>query len=288
VGVIVTIITVFASSFNQQAISQELRKVQTGNTTISRTDSVILKNVPGSEGGYSVVGKAGIKGATYLGLWTNFTKSIVALEPLCSTGNCTWPESYLSVGVCAQMADVSHLIKEHDPTLGSLVRELPNGAFLDISATGVNALNITTKTPTLAFQDVPSDHIVADIFVIIDYSVGQGTNTSAVELLLSFCTREYNTSVSNGRALSTETILERDKNVAFGELSNRDPLEISGIFQGSTSDGMPTTDTAALFAQAAYTPPYKANLLAMMKNTAISLTNRYGDILSYCLFKLFV
>ena len=276
----ITLIPLFASAFNQQAITQELRLVSKGIATIPRTDSVIPKDG-------SVNDKFGVSGqstnrATYIGLWTNFTESIPAVEPLCSTGNCTWP-TYRSVGVCADMADVSHLLKKPDPTVGTLVRTLPNGAFLNISATGVNALNITAYAPTLAFQDVPLDHRLANIFVIIDYSVGEGTNTSAVEVLLSLCVREYSTSVRNGRSLSNETIMERDNNTNFGIRLNFDQPGTDSVFHGSTSDGMPTTGTAALFAQAAYTPPYQENLFAIMKNVATSLTNSYAKIPSCCL-----
>ena len=120
--------------------------------------------------------------------------------------------------------------------------------------------------------------IIADIFVIIDYSGGSGTNTSAVELLLTFCMREYETVVLNGRASSKETVLATTNNNTeriSGGISGSF-LDLNHMFLGSTSDGVPTTDVAELFAQAAFlAPEYSANLLAIMNNIATSLTNTY-------------
>jgi hypothetical protein len=83
------------------------------------------------------------------------------------------------------------------------MKALPNGAFLNISPQWPSAINVTnsqqatTYLPaTSAFEDVPETARLTGVFVIIDNSKGEGTNTSAVDL--NFCIREYNTVVTNG------------------------------------------------------------------------------------------
>jgi hypothetical protein len=62
-----------------------------------------------------------------------------------------------------------------------------------------------------------------------------------------------------------------------------------GLFSGSTSDGVPTTDVAELVAQAIYTPPQDTSgLFVVVKNIAASLTNTYllllgGELLTLTL-----
>jgi hypothetical protein len=111
------------------------------------------------------------------------------------------------------MSDVSNFVTEDKINSNDLVRKLPNGAFLNISRDWYSAVNVsnsqqpeTSHPATLAFKNVPESARLASVFVIIDNPGGQGTNTSAVELLLNFCVREYNTKVFNGRASTNETL----------------------------------------------------------------------------------
>ena len=272
-------ISIAASFLTQLAITYESIPTSTARPNIPRTEVFAPKNNRAGSDAFEVVanGGFGIKPAIFSGLWANYSTVIPALEPVCPTGNCTWPK-YQSVGVCANMSDVSHLLINDTTVQNGLGRKLPNGAYLDISATGVNALNITAsgELDTLAFQDVAPFHVMADIFVIIDYSVGVGNDTRAVELLLSLCRREYNTTVVNGRASTSAVIVAMtDTDPDPRPSSAYSPAwNFQNIFSGSTSDGMPTTDSAELFAQAAFqAPKYTANLLAMMTNIATSLTN---------------
>lgn len=91
--------------------------------------------------------------------------------------------------------------------------------------------NITSQLKTLAFQHIPLEAIVADIFIMIDYSRGEGTNTSAVECLLSFCIREYNAVVSNGQITTNEAIIDLiSARKTTDEENRRFILDINAMF----------------------------------------------------------
>jgi hypothetical protein len=184
------------------------------------------------------------------------------------------------------MADVSDLVTDSEEKTNSThrVKELPNGAFLSISPRWRSAINVTnsqqpdTSLPTtLAFEDVPVTSRITSIFVIIDYSKGKGTNTSAVELLLSFCTREYNTVVTNGRASTNETaVVTAPQSNATLSPDHPAHFDLSWIFLGYARSENAVTDISDLFAQAVYnTPGDMAQLFSIMKNVATSLTNMY-------------
>jgi hypothetical protein len=181
------------------------------------------------------------------------------------------------------MSDVSKFVTEDKINSNDLVRKLPNGAFLNISRDWSSAVNVSNsqqpETPhpaTLAFKNVSESARLASVFVIIDNPGGQGTNTSAVELLLNFCVREYNTKVINGRASTNETFVTAANATLGSDDDSAPPIDISLIFLGLSREGSATSDIAYLFAEAIYTTPGDMSLLfSIMKNVATSLKNTY-------------
>jgi hypothetical protein len=195
------------------------------------------------------------------------------------------------------MADVSNLITDSENKTNSTnrIQELPNGAFLNISPEWPSAINVTnsqqaeTSVPsTLAFEHVPRSARISSIFIILDYSKGEGTNTSAVEFLLNFCIREYNTVVINGQASTNETVVVAAKQ-ANATLHPEDPsyVDLRWIFFGYARSGDAEADISDLFATTVYTTPGDmSQLFLIMKNVATSLTNTYifcphGGIFSF-------
>jgi hypothetical protein len=193
------------------------RMSPSGNATSSTTCVFSPQRSPAYASDYSAGydGGVNIRNAICIGPWTNSTTPIRPIEPVCSTGNFTWL-AYRSLGICAQMADVSNLITnpENKTNSTSRMKALPNGVFLNISPQWPSAINVinsqqaaTCLPATSAFEDVPETARLTGVFVIIDYSKGEGTKTSALELSLNFCIREYNTVVTNGHASTNETVV---------------------------------------------------------------------------------
>jgi hypothetical protein len=143
-GAFITIVALTASTLSQRTVYYLPGMAALGNATIPWT-SVYNATSPATSWTSFSAGAAwgaNIKNAGYTGLWTIFTKEIEPLPRVCSTGNCTWLR-YQSLGVCAQMSDMSNLIMKHDAVFNELVRKLPNGVYLNISVTSVSA--ITSK-----------------------------------------------------------------------------------------------------------------------------------------------
>jgi len=98
-----------------------------------------------------------------------------------------------------------------------------------------------------------------------------------VEFLLNFCTREYNTVVTNGEASTNETVvMAAPQSNATLNIADPSHVDLSWIFFGYARSGDAETDIADLFAQTVYkTPGDMTQLFSIMKNVATSLTNTY-------------
>ncbi|KAF7513869.1 hypothetical protein GJ744_006483 [Endocarpon pusillum] len=281
-GAVITVAAFAASTLTQQAVIYSPRLTPSENATLPVTQLYSPRQSPAYESSFRAgyYGGVNIRNAINIGLWTNSTKPIQPLEPACSTGNCTWP-AYRSLGVCMNMADISHLVTEEESEPGTFIRSLPNGSFLNISNHVPSTINISnsqqeeiSSNATLAFQDDPGYARIASVFVMTDYSRGRGTNTSALEFLLYFCTREYSTVVVNGRASTNETIISAT-NANLGANNDSYPrVEVDYILYGDFRDGNASTDIADLFATALFTHAGDLTLLlGIMQNMVTSLTN---------------
>ena len=285
-GAVVTVAAFAASTLTQQLVIYSPRWTPLENVTVPVTRLYSPRRSPAYESSFKAgyYGGVNIRNAIYIGLWTNLTEPIPPYEPLCKTGNCTWP-TYRSLGVCFKMADVSHLIREEATekrdTSTFVIQSLPNGSYLNISQHVPSAINITNSQQeeaisniTLAFHDEPENSRIASVFVMADYSKGRGSNTSALEFLLYFCTREYNTSVVNGKATTNETIISAT-NASLGANDDEYPrVEVDYILYGGFQNADASTDIADLFATALYTRVGDTSLLlGIMQNMVTSLTN---------------
>ena len=116
-GAFITIAAVAASTLTQQMVVYlpRMSPSASGKAIIPVTQVFSPRRPPAYASEYSAgyEGGVNVRNAIFVALWTNSTTPIQPLEPVCSTGNCSWP-TYRSLGICAQMADVSNLITDSE------------------------------------------------------------------------------------------------------------------------------------------------------------------------------
>ncbi|KAI1492866.1 hypothetical protein F5X96DRAFT_319561 [Biscogniauxia mediterranea] len=127
----------------------------------------------------------------------------------CATGNCTWPETYLSLAVCSKCANTTSLITQNCTTSGSLSYceySLPNGMYFDGLMRGQFYMNATGALPTINFNNTQST--VASLTTMRGLHDLSSTTLFGVvsnECVLYFCVNEYRAEVENDNF--TETVI---------------------------------------------------------------------------------
>lgn len=160
-----------------------------------------------------------MKAAIQNGLYTD-TSDILDIQPVCSSGNCTWP-SYRSLAICAQSVNVTSSLKTKIvPIAGGLPGEtgtqwsistlnyvIDNAySLLNLSsAANMQSILENQQIPTplnfsnsIAFQNRSST--LADVFIIYAQSTESNSPFSATEFVLEWCVQNFTTSVTNGQS----------------------------------------------------------------------------------------
>lgn len=147
-------------------------------------------------------------------------------QPLCATGNCTWP-LYKSLAVCTRGQDVStHLVySDHVDEINGLKVNisrwsLNDRTYIETGYDVINRLNMSSAakpnpfggpsqisnaldfSDTITFSDNP--YPLADVFLIyLTFANGTEFRHSAIEFILEWCVQDFNTSVVSGIANTT-------------------------------------------------------------------------------------
>lgn len=165
--------------FIQQIISQEYVQTSVGTgslpvaVNVGQAYSLVQETQPGIIGTYDKPVNMPTSAAFYSGLFTNQSVDYnSSIQPNCGTTNCTWSESYMSLGVCRSCADLTQYIthwyynetgdRGYDPALNFT---LANGHSLQTSSniTSIPFMNVTTHTSSLAFANTSG--------ILLDFSV---------------------------------------------------------------------------------------------------------------------
>jgi hypothetical protein len=241
--------------------------------------------------------------------------------PTCPTGNCTWAEPYLSLGVCSQCLDATSAIQEscskydgdfdYNPdTPDSVVSycnySLPNGLSIagtpSTSDSFFPSLNISSSiTNTTRFQQIGTpisivsllraDWIMKFVNGAIDQPASDGDNAyaavtkaRATECALFACVKKYNASVENG--VFEENLLSTWRNDSrlpdlYSNLSLTPPAH---FFEGTTYDSKSsfTITFSGLQAMTVQLGNYwPGNLTAGVPNSLVTGTNPSSDLASF-------
>ncbi|KAI1506627.1 hypothetical protein F5X99DRAFT_11280 [Biscogniauxia marginata] len=145
-----------------------------------------------------------------------------SMSTQCATGNCTWPETYLSLAVCSKCANTTSLITKNCTEGAAFTYceySLPNGLFFDGFRRGQMYMNATGTAKTINFNNTQST--VSSISTMRGLHDLSSTNLFGVvsnECVLYFCVNEYRAEVRNDNF--TETVIASytgDADPATGE-----------------------------------------------------------------------
>ena len=194
--------------------------------------------------------KAAIQNGLYAG-----TSVVDDMQPVCSSGNCTWP-NYRSLAICAKSANVTSSLKTQKVSipgsLGPKSEDTVNQYYLsqnnyltDDGTVLFNSSSVARSNPILdnyshapislnfsnsiAFQN--SSLPIADVFMIYSTSRTDSDGAfAAMEFVLEWCVQEFTTSVTNGSS-STQ------RQVSFSNFSKPDPANTGVSLTTSPNDG---------------------------------------------------
>ena len=208
-----------SDSFVQQSVRYPLRRVNnTATVPISQ-----YHDRYGAGGGYYRNIEHSMTAAIYDGaMIANLSATSAAINPQCSTGNCTFP-TYASLAVSSECLDVSTLIK--DKCVEVFARDcsteayLPNKLWLrnEEGFNGVFAMSSSLPLNTLETHKIDwRREDIADISVIL-YEVtstnsndgGEFYNTIGIfayDCIFSFCVQTFDAVVSQGQF--SETVVQ--------------------------------------------------------------------------------
>lgn len=150
--------------------------------------------------------KSDLKGAVYSGIYesTNIsTPAASSIQPICTTGNCTWP-SYNSLAVCSRCQNISSLLtNDLDPS--TKVSSSDSGSISWIHSSGYktngrNAMNITTNATSIAYPNLQNPIINLKSAVFDPNSGGYNNinRPNVTECALWFCVNTYEAEMRNG------------------------------------------------------------------------------------------
>lgn len=210
-----------------------------------------------------------MRGAIQSGLFSQ-NSVVLDVQPICSSGNCTWP-SYRSLAICARSADVTSSLKIKNVTVTS---DVPGeGKYTEqkwylskqnyILSNGVTVCNLSSVarkdpitstagtvdpvlrgsqnagdpisldfTDSIAFKD--STRPVADVFMIYSNtseSSGDKPGTfSATEFVLEWCVQNFTTTVANG-------VSSTKRHDSSQDFSKPDPKNAYAFITAKPDDG---------------------------------------------------
>jgi hypothetical protein len=201
-GAFLNILMLAINPFVQQIVKSGTRPIVYSEASIPITST--YNPIPGS------VEEMNVKAAIMAGLLTSTNNgNQFNVQPLCATGNCSWP-LYQSLAVCSSCADVtSNLTITPSQDLTPAVLLLPNNVSYipSTSDTEVSVINTSeTNARSIAFLN-HTDSTIIDVFLILDnYTWGPSNhllNTSiggpyVAECILEFCIQNYTATGYNG------------------------------------------------------------------------------------------
>lgn len=197
--------------------------------------------------------------AVYNGIFSAGSHGEFLVTPDCQTGNCTWSNQYLSIGVCAECYDISQEVDltcdqsqwpyvgtnngiEQNYTTSDCTYLLPNG--LNVTNPGGSSLpgNQTTMYVLTTYQGTRnSTHFADDEYYIATFALLNTTfveemvndaigtkilmrpsRASAAECGLSYCVKRFEGNVTLGTTY--ETIIDTYKNTSVVPGNFDDPL----------------------------------------------------------------
>ncbi|KAI5928124.1 hypothetical protein F4810DRAFT_179976 [Camillea tinctor] len=128
----------------------------------------------------------------------------------CATGNCTWPETYLSLAVCTKCANTTSLIKQNctdsDAPMSYCDYSLPNGMYFSGLMRGQFYMNATGAADTINFNNTQSTvSSLSTMRGLHDLSSTSLLGVVSNECVLYFCVNEYRAAVENDKF--TETVI---------------------------------------------------------------------------------
>jgi hypothetical protein len=183
-----------------------------------------------------------MKGAIFNGFFASANVTINDTLPICTSGNCTFP-NYQSLAICASSADVTlHL--QNLTTKGEIRWCLPGGFCASNSLRTIpmtaNITSAVTQADKEAANDSPllsplnytslafADHItpVGDFYVIYKNATKSGpseeTPWAAVEFVLDWCVPTFSTQVTNGTSITSRDFVAEPRSLITGRIGGED------------------------------------------------------------------
>ena len=217
-GALLMITQLSIAPLTQQALVYELKSVpfEAGIATVVTINSWTEDDqqpVTGNTFGFGFDAiSLGMKGAVVAGLFAGTNTTVNNVDPVCSSGNCTFPD-YESLALCYSSADVTSHIQ--NLTLNATSRFcLFDSHCLEIKVNISDAVaNMTSASNAVESQDgglnfssiAFSDHQspLADIYLIYRNTSALTVTFGAVEFVLDWCVPTFSTNVISGIATTT-------------------------------------------------------------------------------------
>ncbi|OAA57147.1 hypothetical protein LEL_10937 [Akanthomyces lecanii RCEF 1005] len=235
-GAFLVILQLAIAPMTQQSVHQITRQVTVDNDVFNNSAVVTTRQewtqqhnnavVNGIPFGYQSLG-SNLKGAIPYGLFANSTLGINNTAPMCSTGNCVFPD-YQTLAVCSSSANVSSHVVRTDKSGEELSCIL--GQFC-ISNGDINAVaNITTAASSkqtsrdsyksgsspvpfnfssVAFAETNNAGTIGDFYILyqnFDADAQHGNVYAAVEFRLAWCVQTFTTHVVNTTVITNRHI----------------------------------------------------------------------------------
>lgn len=145
----------------------------------------------------------------------------VPLEPQCSTGNCTWSDTVVTLGVCSECHDTTANLKESceppffEGDTGKYCNyTLPNGLTLSSIIGNDSFYTIFTASSgsanTSFLEDLQSPIVVLST-IGIQHNYSTVIPAFSNQCALSFCVQKYNVSMRKGNLTSTLIDVHQDR-----------------------------------------------------------------------------
>ncbi|KAF5003079.1 hypothetical protein FDECE_10360 [Fusarium decemcellulare] len=155
----------------------------------------------------------------YQGLNQPYMEELELDTPKCTTSECRW-KPFSSLAICGTAWNVTELLKIDTQGGRAMNASLPNGAFLDLSVNHLTLVGLRSGYQSVSF---PNDSDIAapalfNYFVL--YATDSDQVIGAAELLLHFCSRQYNASVSGN--IPSQEVLKSSIEVVH------EPTEVAG------------------------------------------------------------
>lgn len=291
-GSFLTIAALAVGPFTQQLISTPEREISVGIATVPQSTTYDAYSFGGIQATKTV--DLTMKAAIYNGIY-NTDPSLLAVQPNCATGNCTWP-IFSSLGVCSDCVNRTDLITKNCSDSRDCSFSLPNVPTTIHEGSSLNIfINATTASN---MSGLPSfDSTITQFQVMVDPDGGVGnTAPLAFGCSLYYCIKTYQTSVRLGNLteeilftypnsstapqaqnINVPIVLSQDgNNYTVGvqtavAMSSYVAGQLTGSGNGGIGEQTYTSDSIQAMYNAMITN--SSNITTFMRNLATSMTN---------------